>query len=504
MDIETICAWIRDQHILLHNCRNPLACQLPLYTSDDDQMDDQSNLRRSPRKHSGSSRSSSQSSDSNNPQRPGSDATDDVFAPEELDKTPRPRANLPFRPLDSDPDVDDNDNADDTDLAQQREYSIPILPTPTNLSMSFTAKLSASRPSLASRSRTGSTRTGSSITSRTRSTSPVKNPDDLLKLVKPVKWIETAPGTMKKRIQATNNAAALHLWNSIWNVVGGLGYIPRELRDLLQEELQAFDTKFTIEDRVVNLTAQQQEDATHIFTSFNDETKHQMSLYNELTTIRNIVADSTDFIKWNRSEAAWNDHVQGPTLRLAMSTIADVCAENITTASIDKDFLPAWKGDETDVGKMIDYTLLLRPDTQLSSDIKTFIDAREGPRTFNQSTSEHLRYKPTGVFIETKTDMKRHSEGKVQLGIWLASWFERTAQFAPTKIPLMPVLLVVCARWELHFAFDNGTHYDVVGPVDVGGTGTVEDMYRLLAVLRLLGNWVGGEFRKWVRRCVGT
>ncbi|GKU23081.1 unnamed protein product [Fusarium langsethiae] len=501
MDNQTIFAWISDQHILLHHCEDPFACQLPLYTSDDDQMDDQSNLRRSPRKHSGS-RSSSQSSDLNHPKIPGSDATDDVFAPEEFDKTPRPRANLSFRPLDSNPGVDDNDNADDTDLAQQREYSIPVLPPPTSLSMSFTAKLS--RPSLASRSRTASTRTGSSITSRTRSTSPVKNPDDLLKLAKPVKWIETAPGTMKKRIQATNNAAAVNLWNSIWNVVGGLGYIPRELKDLLQEELQAFDAKFTTEDRVVNLTAQQQEDANQIFTSFNDETKHQMSLYNELTAIRKIVADSTDFIKWNRSEAAWNDHIQGPTLRLAMSTIADVCAENITTASIDKEFLPAWKGKETDVGKMIDYTLLLRPDTRLSTDIKTFIDAREGPKTFNQSTSEHLRYKPTGVFIETKTDMKRHSEGKVQLGIWLASWFERTAQFAATKITLMPVLLVVCARWELHFAFDNGTHYDVVGPVDVGGTGTVEDMYRLLAVLKLLGNWVGGEFREWVRQCVGT
>ncbi|EXM12631.1 hypothetical protein RAB80_018256 [Fusarium oxysporum f. sp. vasinfectum] len=499
MENEAVWAWISDEHILDHNCTNPLTCQLPLYTSVDDQMGDESNLRRSPRKHSGSNQSSSQSSESNTPQRQKSYAADDVFAPEELDKTPRPKASLPFHPLDSSPNVDHSNNAVDTDLAQQRETRIPILPPPTNLSMSFTATLSTSRPSLASRSRTGS-----SITSRTRSTSPVKNPDDLLKLAKPVKWIEAAPGAMKKRIQATNNAAALNLWNSIWNVVGGRGYIPRELKDPLQEELQAFDTKFTTEYRVVNLTAQQQEDATQIFTSFNDETKHQMSLYNELTTIRNIVAESTDFIKWNRSEAAWNDHIHGPTLRLAMSTITDVYAENITTASIDKDFLPAWKGEETDVGKMIDYTLLLRPDEQLSTDIKTFVDARRGPRTFNQSTSEHLRYKPTGVFIETKTDMKRHSEGKVQLGIWLASWFERTAQFAATKIPLMPVLLVVCARWELHFAFNDGTHYDVVGPVDVGGTGTVEDMYRLLAVLRLLGNWVGGEFREWVRHCVGT
>ncbi|RYC79127.1 hypothetical protein BFJ63_vAg17998 [Fusarium oxysporum f. sp. narcissi] len=71
------------------------------------------------------------------------------------------------------------------------------------------------------------------------------------------------------------------------NVVSRLRYIPRELKDLLQEELQAFDTK------------------------------------------------------WNRSETAWNDNIEGPTLRPALSTIPDVCAENITTDSIDKDFLAA-------------------------------------------------------------------------------------------------------------------------------------------------------------------
>lgn len=41
----------------------------------------------------------------------------------------------------------------------------------------------------------------------------------------------------------------------------------------------------------------------------------------------------------------------------------------------------------------------------------------------------------------------------------------------------------------MHFAFDNGTHYDAVGPVDVGETGIVEDTYRLLAVLRLVLGW---------------
>ncbi|ENH75629.1 hypothetical protein FOC1_g10001823 [Fusarium oxysporum f. sp. cubense race 1] len=136
--------------------------------------------------------------------------------------------------------------------------------------------------------------------------------------------------------------------------------------------------------------------------------------------------------------------------------------------------------------------------------MKTFLDACEGPKTFNQSTSEHLRYIPTGLFMVTKTDMKRYSEGKVQLGIWLTLWFERTAQFGKTRVPLMPVLLVVCARWELLFAFDNGTHYDVGGPVEVRGTGTVENIDRLLAVLIVLGGLASGEFLEWVRQSVAT
>ncbi|KAM0255998.1 hypothetical protein ACHAPA_012322, partial [Fusarium lateritium] len=445
-------------------------------------MDDKSHkrdVRRSPRKHSSSSQSSSTNSESDDQPRP--DPTDDVFADGDINDTPRARVNQAF--------------ADD---GQQRERRVPILLPPTNLSLSFTRTLSAAQPSLGSTSRTGS-----SITSRTRSTSPVKNPDNLLKLGKPVKWENAAPGVIKKKVQQTGSIAALSLWTNIWNVVGGgSGYLPRELKDLLQDELQAFDYQFASEDRIVNLDAQQQDDASQIFMPFTDNIKHEMSLYNELSTIRSIVAESTDFIKWSRAEAAWNDHIHGPTLRLAVSTIPHIQAENITTATIHKDFLPSWKGEEIDISKMIDYTLLLSPDTELSNNIESFIDTLKGPNTFNQSTSEHLRYKPTGVFIETKTDMKRYPEGKVQLGIWLAAWYARTSQFATVKIPLMPVLLVVCAKWELHFALDQGSHYEVVGPVDIGGTGTVEDMYRLLAVLRLLGNWVGSEFREWVRQCV--
>jgi len=73
---------------------------------------------------------------------------------------------------------------------------------------------------------------------------------------------------------------------------------------------------------------------------------------------------------------------------------------------------------------------------------------------------------------------------------------------APATLPFLPVLLVVCENWELHFAFDRGGQFEVCGPLEIGSTMTVDGSYRLLAVLRLLAGWVAGGFRGWVEQCV--
>ncbi|KAI8648935.1 hypothetical protein NCS56_01510700 [Fusarium sp. Ph1] len=159
---------------------------------------------------------------------------------------------------------------------------------------------------------------------------------------------------------------------------------------------------------------------------------------------------------------------------------------------------------------MIDYALLLQPDKDLSTRIATFVNEFDGPKSFNQLTHGPLCYEPSGVLVETKVDTRRRAEGKAQLGVWLAAWYGRVAKYEPLasspgnseRLPFLPVLLVVCESWELYFAFDAGSEFEVCGPLEIGSTMTVEGSYRLLAVLRLLADWVDGEFRNWVERCV--
>ncbi|KAH6874266.1 hypothetical protein B0T10DRAFT_541182 [Thelonectria olida] len=351
--------------------------------------------------------------------------------------------------------------------------------------MSFTAKLSTSdRQSFASGSRERS-----SVTSCTRSTSPVKNPDDLLKLEKPVTWTTPDPRA--------------GLFDDVWRVIQGEGYLPRELKKILKDELMVSESRFTAEDRVPVVDEKEADDASQLFLSFDAGIASLLALYNELSAIRNIVATTIRFINTSRSEATWNDHIHGPALRLAVSGVPHVGAENITQAAIAKAFIPPSRGElETLGGKMIDYAPLLRPDRDLAIRIADFVDGFDGPRSFNQSTHGPLCYEPTGVLIETKVDIRRRAEGKAQLGVWLAAWYGRVAKFAPqpsedastlVNLPFLPVLLVVCENWELYFAFNRESEIEVCGPLEIGSTVTVDGSYRLLAVLQLLGGWVTSE-----------
>lgn len=361
----------------------------------------------------------------------------------------------------------------------------------------------------------GSRERSSCASGRTRSTSPVKNPDDLLKLEKPVTWMTPDPRTLRDTVKATGSVHALQLFDNIWRVMQGEGYLPRELKGILKEELMVNDSRFAPIDRIVVTSQKERDDACRLFPSLGADDGRMLgllTLYGELNSIRNIVSTTIRFINTSRSEATWNDHIHGPILRLAVSSTPHVGAENITQAAIAKAFVPAARGElETLGGKMIDYALLLRPEKHLAVRVANFVDGFEGPRSFNQSTHGVLCYEPTGVLVETKVDIRRRAEGKAQLGIWLAAWYDRVARFAPlpsadagtpTNLPFLPVLLVVCENWELYFAFDRDVEFEVCGPLEIGSTVTVDGSYRLLEVLRLLAGWVEGEFRGWVERCV--
>ncbi|KAK4441963.1 hypothetical protein QBC34DRAFT_314073, partial [Podospora aff. communis PSN243] len=342
---------------------------------------------------------------------------------------------------------------------------------------------------------------------RTRSSSPVKNADELLRLRKPVVW---------------TNGPASRLFDQIWSAIQGEGYLPVELQPVLQSELMVAGSRFGRQRHAALPSGRDKADLLALLPPLaaedHDEVARRVALHGELREIRHLVDTTAQFINTPRSEAAWNDHIHGPLLRLAVAGVPAVVAENITQASIAKPFVPATAHGELEVssigGKTIDYALVLQPNQRLAARIVDFVNGLDSgePRTFNQSTSPALCYRLTGVFIETKVDMRWRAEAKVQLGIWLASWFSRVATFpsppprtgvaGTPRLPFLPVLLVVCESWELYFAFDREADFEVCGPLEIGGTKTVEGTYRLLQVLRLLAEWVAGEFCQWVESCV--
>ncbi len=186
------------------------------------------------------------------------------------------------------------------------------------------------------------------------------------------------------------------------------------------------------------------------------------------------------------------------------------------------------------------FLLRVKDDERLLERVTEFVESLDTP-TFNQSAYKPLRCNPTGMFVVTKVDEKRRSEGRYQLGLWLAAWFGRVSEFpqprslqgslesrksqasvvsasasTPDRVdslkeaahvgntpPFLPLLSAYCGAWQLYFAFDLESNFKIYRPISIGNTDGLLEAYRLHAVLRLLAGWVDGEFRSWVERRVG-
>ncbi|RYO76331.1 hypothetical protein DL766_008898 [Monosporascus sp. MC13-8B] len=362
----------------------------------------------------------------------------------------------------------------------------------------------------------------STTSSRARSTSPVKRADDLLKLERPVRWTYLSASELRKKIAGTNNAGAAMLFNKILRKVQSRkGYLPLQLREHLQDELGLADDdtdKFAdrgpiplgqaeLEKRMARARRMLRRNAP------NEDLEYfarvQEPLEEELDSLVQIVDHTSTFKTTPHAEAAWNEQIHGPMLKLAVLPQLDVGYENVTRANIARTFLPQAPAElgPSMSGKMIDYAMVLIDD---SVPIRHFVDRLEH-RFFNQTSYPPLCFCPAGLFIETKADSSNGwSEGKAQLGLWLAAWFKRVSMFSsppPTtiKLPFMPVLLVVGDKWELHFGFEHDGGIDICGGLEIGGTSDLNLAYLLLDVLRLLAHdWVASEFRTWVATVVQT
>ncbi|KAI5919674.1 hypothetical protein F4810DRAFT_685886 [Camillea tinctor] len=186
--------------------------------------------------------------------------------------------------------------------------------------------------------------------------------------------------------------------------------------------------------------------------------------------------------------------------------------------------------------KKVDYVLVLdildgTPLKMVISDLiqKAAVKAQETegilkvpPAHVNQTTYHPIRDSPIAVSIETKQDFSSR-DPLLQLGIWIAAWHRRmkvlysarsldilddqfrnastsdqpTISRPPDTVPppnpalvSLPLIVATGHHWQIYFACDQDVSIELYGPLTIGSTATILDVYVLLCSLQAIKEWV--------------
>ncbi|EJT81722.1 hypothetical protein GGTG_01698 [Gaeumannomyces tritici R3-111a-1] len=426
--------------------------------------------------------------------------------------------------------VDDNADEDHTlppdsdptprpgrSMSEQRPFVI-LPPPPDQRSIPGSHSHDQSRGA-----RTKSTGSGFSP-HKQRSTSPVKKPQDMRALSKPIEMRALS----NPKHQLSPDMA--NLYRRIQDIVEFQNaFVPAEAQEAITGALQ--ETGDWATSWPGNWFFSSPEGTTD-----SGSQDRRAAAEAELAALLKLKATADECLDESVSEAAWNMDVHSPILQLATAG-SGVRRLVITTARI----APAWLatvGPASSVpgtastpsissstassvgrphlategaganaavaaGKMVDFALVLSESegTPLGSAILNAVRAAApDERSVNQSTYMPLTLRPLGVSIETKASTNL-AEGRVQLGLWAAAWFARMQALisvmpAAKGIPTaMPVILVFEHRWALSFVCDRGVKFEFIGEVLIGDTRSLVGLYKLLAVLRVLVQWMDTDLR---------
>ncbi|TLD11285.1 hypothetical protein PgNI_06455 [Pyricularia grisea] len=365
-------------------------------------------------------------------------------------------------------------------------------------------------------SRTHSTGSGLSPTRKKRSTSPVKRTQDLLAMSKPIKMQsvsnreEQLPAEMLELCSRVEDITLLES-----------PVVPPEARAALQQEIgknRRLPPHWFLEEDTTTASEERRMAAA-------------AAVYAELASLQKLKRVAKQCEEEAGSESDWTTCVYSNMLELATAG-SKVQLVDITTARV----APEWQSTITStlpgsssassassasrrpyvtddggaavvVTKMVDLALVLDEDehTPLGSAIQDAIgSAPAGEKSINQSTYGRIALRPLGVAIETnaRSDVEG---GRVQLALWTAAWFARMQAWVARKptegMPLgLPVILVCGHSWELSFVCDRGEKLDFIHGFPIGGTKNLVGMYRLLAVLRVLVEWMDTKFRSFFNK----
>ena len=140
---------------------------------------------------------------------------------------------------------------------------------------------------------------------------------------------------------------------------------------------------------------------------------------------------------------------------------------------------------------------------------------KQTPTPFvNHTDHIPVQYAPIAVCVETKVSTAAQ-DCSLQLGTWIAAWQNRMlahrsylrtefpelmSNEPSVRIPSTLLIEVVGHRWTLWFACDADTEISLFGPLDIGSTQRLTELYLLIAVLKDIKVWMEGDFRKAIQR----
>ncbi|KAI0868227.1 hypothetical protein GGS24DRAFT_223891 [Hypoxylon argillaceum] len=202
-----------------------------------------------------------------------------------------------------------------------------------------------------------------------------------------------------------------------------------------------------------------------------------------------------------------------PNLGLACSVSVDSSVQSSQDSTVDLARIDPHTIHSRSESKKVDYVLVMYIDDQeplhrVISD--TTFEPQLGYGYINQTLLSNLLYNPIAVSIETKIASSRE-DPLLQLGLWTAAWHKRMATLrerrfpatpqaylagsrVPPKLVSVPLIEVVAHEWFMYFACDSGQSIDVYGPLQIGSTQSMLEVYSLLTCLEYVKQWIETSF----------
>ncbi|KAI0449593.1 hypothetical protein F5B21DRAFT_493812 [Xylaria acuta] len=133
----------------------------------------------------------------------------------------------------------------------------------------------------------------------------------------------------------------------------------------------------------------------------------------------------------------------------------------------------------------------------------------KAPYHVNQTAYKAVADSPIALSVETKKALSP-DEPLLQLGIWIAAWHKRMTYLRQLLIALtrdadaqpsqrltsVPLIQVVGHDWDIYFACFAGGGITLYGPVRMGSTTSLVQVYALLASLEAIRAWIKSTYKK--------